>query len=605
MVKRTGLNKNVSTIFRDLPELEDQQKKDQASKKPAEKTSAVITQDFSKKVKKDFQIASLFHKTSIGIYISQSSIKLMVLQSSKSRSIVTTIAESRLAEDDYYKSLTKTLRQMSKQSGIRADSHVNIVIEHPKIKTHYLSIPKVQHKKMHETIMWELSKISHVPLDSSFMDFRILDDPSLREGQIRIACVVTPLEMIRNIAASVESIGLAIRYIIPVPSALENFINLFLPANKKEHSIMLNLETDISTICFFRGTTLQYSRQILIGKKDFITALNTPIKLEEKLINLNDESADTILSTVGIPLEEKDSFHSPEFTIPHHHLLSLIRPVLEKLINEIQLSTNFYRNNYNASSFTHFLVSGEIGALRNLDKLVIKTLGVAPELVNPFSIANIEISGSLPPEIQKKTYAYTALLGTSLRPSHSINMLPKEIKLKQTVKRVRTSMNILFIGSMALMLLLFGAFKIYTNRMNVILSTSRANILPLEKAEKKIYLYHVLKNENLKKEEVLNQLRHESTRWDNILVEISRLTPDGISLTEINGLNNNTLTINGEYISRFETKEPAISQFLVNLKNSPLFKQIKLNTSEKKMKEWKNEITYFQITCQLETGLNS
>ncbi|MFC1668107.1 hypothetical protein ACFL1T_01830 [Chlamydiota bacterium] len=599
MKRKTGLNKKVSSIFKDVPEIQSVSEINQP--KTAVGIQEVVAPPVSlKKSANVFHMSDFLSKNSIGIHISYDFVKIIHIQVQKGKNSIKGVFESALSQDNYYKSLSTTIRRLIHHIGITPHLEVNVTIEHTDINMYYLTIPQVQGKKIHETIMWELSKVSTTPLEDIVMEHSIIEGSSFKDSQLKIVCVVAPREIINNTAQALENIGLVIKSLMPVPCAVENLINAISTINKNDHSIFLNINDKLSTICFFNGTTLHYSRKILIGKNNFIESLKTPIKIENALVTLTDTIADDVVSQVGIPLDEKDTYHSEEYTIPYHNLLSLIRPILEKFISEIQLSTNHYKSHYNAKSFQNFFIAGEMASTNNFDKIIIKTLGMAPEIINPFTIISTVAPDKLPFLDQKKIPTYAVLSGTCLRPKRILNLIPKEIKLNRNIKKFLTSLNILLLGSIILMVGAYFSLKIYLQQTEATLGTIQSDIAPLISIEKKIYEYHIFKNQNSKKSKILTQLKGSSIRWDNVLIELSKIAPQEISITELLNPSSNKLIINGEHANK--PNSIAISQFLVNLKNSELFNRVKLISSEKKHIKGNTWSILYKITCDLSTG---
>jgi type IV pilus assembly protein PilM len=313
------------------------------------------------------------------------------------------------------------------------------------------------------------------------------------------------------------------------------------------------------------GDSPIFSRYISIAG-DHIT------KAIAERFGINFKEAEILKKKRGIILIQPEE---PQWTEEEIRISNAIKPVLEKLIDEIHKSISYYYQSRTAQKdISRYILSGGSRRLRNLETYLESNLGKKIEPTNPFR--NIHTDGMTFHEDQANYLSIAT--GLALRGlgygDIKINLLTTELKKKRQRYRSLRYLIPAFIIAMLMPILYMPGIrqelatrKSQLNEINLNLTRHKEFMTRLPEIER-------LKNENSHLETNLTQLKgivSSSIIKLEAIFELNRITPANTTLANLSIDTQNKIVLDGTTDSYKE-----IEGFIQSLEASSYFKEAKL-----------------------------
>ncbi len=149
-----------------------------------------------------------------------------------------------------------------------------------------------------------------------------------RHKSIRAVAVGIDLALGRAIHAACQHAGLRVKSMTARATA-------FRAAEGSGALVQLVLGERTTTIQLFEAARLIASRDILLGRRDFVQAFQRPILTDGGSITFTAEEADALFRQVGIPTNREGELRPG---VSAEHLWPTLNPVLQKLVHEVAQS---------------------------------------------------------------------------------------------------------------------------------------------------------------------------------------------------------------------------------------------------------------------------
>jgi type IV pilus assembly protein PilM len=295
----------------------------------------------------------------IGINIGTRSIKSVLLERNRRRWVVSKV---RIVDHEYYgkEALNpgnlKT-RLASALDGLDAGRHPLVFsIDGRDICSAMFFLPCMPKDELDDAVLWEMK--NHIPFASEdfILNYRILDPGAGKGKQIKIHASAAKRDFIEKITAVFKDLGLTARIIIPIDSAIEQLLTLEAAAEKAKPTVILDLGDQLADIFIYMNGRLEFSRRLPFGMRDLVSALMTPLVSQQGRVQLSREQAVKVLHQHGIPEVKEQKLL--DGLISNTQVLSLIRPKLEQLVQELQRSIDYYREHFGRDIERFVLLGG-------------------------------------------------------------------------------------------------------------------------------------------------------------------------------------------------------------------------------------------------------
>jgi len=217
---------------------------------------------------------------------------------------------------DYFikerKELATTLHEIWQEKKINTDK-VIISVKDPSTIVRYFPFPKIDKKKLRQSLFYELNK--HIPFspEEVYFDFSLLTDLSLSEAWMLLA--VAKKEFINGMLEAFSKEKLNVTRISLDSICLVNFFLRYEEQHKKTNTCLLDVGSSFSTLTILRKGIPFLTRDISFSAKEVFGVIshikNIPVaEVEKQLLSSNSKEMLEIVqdSLVSLCKEVKNSF---------------------------------------------------------------------------------------------------------------------------------------------------------------------------------------------------------------------------------------------------------------------------------------------------------
>jgi len=253
------------------------------------------------------------------------------------------------------------LKLKSKYKNIRCSYNVH----GPNIGIKRHSLPKMNTKMMKDAIYWAAKKEFGLEEVESCIDSIKLGKIEQKGKEQDDLLVVGCEEAL--VSQKVESF--LSRKLVPfkVTPVVINLWKLYQKSsvfNDTSSVALIDMGASKTTIAFVHNGILEFTRELPTGGHDLTESLTGTIFYEGKPYQFDTQEAEELKLKYGFPNDElKDR---PSQKVPVTEYSVLIRPILERLGNEIQRSIDYFRESVADSSIEHIYLLGGSSQLKNL-----------------------------------------------------------------------------------------------------------------------------------------------------------------------------------------------------------------------------------------------
>ncbi|MDD5354225.1 MAG: type IV pilus assembly protein PilM, partial [bacterium] len=303
-----------------------------------------------------------------------------------------------------------------------------------------------------EAIKWEAKEHIPFPIENAAIDYHVLGEAT-DKGAKKIELLVVAVEkfVIDQHLSLLQNIQVKPASITVTPFALANVLrkNDYLKA--EEALAVVRSGADTTAINIFSGENLVFNREIPLGGNSLTRAMVGTLISDSGQVDLDINQAEILKKDWGIPDEKNPQQLTPE--ISSLQISPLMRPILERLANEIRRSMDYYREESRGKRVTKVVLLGGNAELKGLPEFLNSSLGLTVEIFQPLKNLEMDLPEDRKKELCQLGPRLAIAMGASLQGTKGINLLPQELK-EQATKTARSALTavigflIIFIFSM-------------------------------------------------------------------------------------------------------------------------------------------------------------
>lgn len=573
-------------------------------KKPGSTLSAILPQVAFRK------------RITIGVDIGHTYIKLAkISQSEKSFEILDFVdiplnRQISMKDPGFRQLLKSTLDKF-------CEGHHHLVIwsaiQSARVETRCIRIPKVPRKQIANAIFWTFTKKIEFDKHAELLDFEILGD--ILEGGVKkteVMAFKAPKQEIKQIKDTFQAIGYPLQGITIVPFAIQNLLRSQIISQTGEDTCCLFIGRDWSRIAIFNKQNLVLSRGIKAGMRSMVEAINiaisrqhqwnqqipskeqeTPPEDEQGIDAIDPEAQRLFFEFIGV----KSTTDSASEAKDESRIFHMVLPALERLVRQVERTFEHYALNFNSEGVRRIFISGIVTANPPIMDYIGKQLDLPIAAMNPFPENTAFVQRIRIPKNVQEREGFVPSIGLGLSNN---TMTPNFLYTHEDRNRVETirrnNMRILTV-CMTVLMVLIGIFTWQENHLD----RKRERINDLNNrlltynppAEKDLLLALYAKTKN--KRQTIRQIVQRYTPVA-IVAELSDITPADIRLMSIDTMLSGghasadslrSVSIEGIIFGEPDRFEPLLTGYLLNLKNSPIFR--KPNVRSKQIEYYMNQ----------------
>ncbi|HHS12545.1 MAG TPA: hypothetical protein ENN03_02120 [bacterium] len=468
----------------------------------------------------------------LGLDIGPQSIKYAVLRRTPTGKRVEGFGRYSMEEktDNMESQIHQFIRWLFKKNRGLKKARIVVGVDNPQLVIRQESFPPLSKKELLQTtrfgIEQELGAEGTVEVVCAF---EAMGKDEEKQGNTKYMTIGLPEEgVVENVQAMADH-GVIPTKVTATVMAVSNLIP-FLPQEYEKQTIgILDVGSERSILVVFRKGRMDFFREIGVGGSDITKSIIGTIFHEGKAIQFSVVEATEFKLKYGYPLgfSEGMTFKGA----PLSEIGAMMRPMIERLMSEIQRSISFYRDSSKSDGLDALFLIGGGARLKHLPEVLQGKLGLPVSLFPPPK--NLKIMGGREKQqvFARKFPELAVAAALSLESSLTCNLLPETY---QRIHRVRNIQKYLAAG-MAASILILGLISIQMKSSEVQLKELvKSKEALIARSENRTHRFMTLQNQLIL---VQNQFAgmDDMAMQDPTLVQVLRLfshvVPDQLILT--------------------------------------------------------------------------
>ncbi len=447
------------------------------------------------------------------------------------------------------------LKDLAGHMHISSDDKISVNLRGGEIAIKRVGLPFMPVGEIEEALRWELKgQLHNIDIDRSRIKFSILGEKQIEDGskKIELIAIVYNESDIEARLKELRGFGLNVQAVIPTEFALVNYVNHLNLVSPEETVAIVDIGNSSTLITIVENKRMSFTRKVPIGG-DTITASMTGTLMSDKgRIELSREKAEKIKIEQGISEDIR--------------ILSVMRPVLERLITQIRRSTEYYEHEFASQPVKKIILAGNAARLKGLRDYISKEM-------------EAEVLDVLP-EIAE---AVGLVLGTG----SDINMLPESFKEEKGRELKRISLRMVSIAFALISLFSYGFLLVKSANLKKELEIYRAHLETVQDIR-------TVRDKMVMLSSTLKTVSSGGIEAGKIMKEFSNIVVSSMTLDALVMKN----TEPNLRLSGIVLKEGQLSKFMSLLESSPMFEKVQLVFSEKD-EDYSSGALDFEIICNL------
>lgn len=483
----------------------------------------------------------------LGVDVGTRAVKVVLARQRPSGSRILAWAARELSEADEGGSedvdrAGRILRELIDSLGKRDAQKVYAVVSGPDVHLCRALFPRMPEKELKQAVRWECKKHVPFPVEEVILDYQVVGEAPERGGiKLDVVVALARREFVESRLAVFHKAGVGVHGLLAVPFALGNVVRSLAvecgaqneksdirhPASEMEAEeglAVIDLGATSSRIAFFESSgEMTLSRDIAVGGDDLTDAVGGALRSLQSSSLANPEQAEAFKRRHGIPRYDELEGNGEGGVLSKVSVM--MRPVLERLLKEIQRSIQYYHTRFDRSEVNRLLLCGGGARLWGLDRYLEDGLGMTVRVLDPLRAVGVD--GARP---QEGDPALSVAVGLALGSGKEPNLLPNRIKRqhREIVDRMvmRTTAVAAGLGLSTFSLLGMLEKQQLTHVLSV-LDGQWAQLQPVMEEQKRT------QKEIREVEDLLSGLQGDGTTMLWILKELSHIVPTQVMLSEL------------------------------------------------------------------------
>ena len=462
-----------------------------------------------------------------------------------------------------------------------------------------IRVPRMSKKELKEAITWACRKELPFPVEAAYLDFAPAGE-AVEGGTTRneVMVLAAPRKLVEGQLSLLKQVGVTPAKISAVPSAIWNLVARC-PQLKSQKSLMvIDIGAATSNISFIKDGSLQFVREVTTAGDDFTEALTGTLFFEGEKVTLTQNQATAFKEKYGIP--DENSEEKSMAGVPLKEVAVALRPVVERLVNEIQRSMDYFKEKFRVEKIEKTYITGGGALLKNLTENLARELTIPVEVLNPVTLLfNGQKKLWEDERLARIAPALAVPIGLALDKKKELNLLPPHLR---TRSELQLGKKLLRYGALLVVLLLVA----FTGQTSLQSEQFRNDFKRLQveyqKLEPKRKLYVALKGQSQEltaRKQIYDQQIRTSTVVADYLKALSQLVPENVALTGLS-IRSDAPTVPAQNTKKDAKKAPepmkpavhlqgfvfknnpmegvSLADFLLRLQNCGYFSQVRLES---------------------------
>jgi len=383
-----------------------------------------------------------------------------------------------------------------------------------------LQLPALPKAELAQSIRWQIKDEAAFDNSRAAIDFQILKKLTKEDGSelLDIILAAGDSDKLTTLVNIIKQAGLSCVAVTPAASAYAAMATRYLARNDPGAIAILDLQEESSFFALYKDNHFDFYRELPVSISKLRQLLADTLITESGKVQLTDEQINKVLFEDGVPVE--GSSYSDKALAGQ--IISLLRPGLERLSQEIKRSLLYYDSQYKSGPAQSIHICGKASKIINLDKYL------SAELSLPVSSADFIGKFSADPAVSKELLEESCCdVAAAAGFSSGLNILPAEFRSEKIETLQKLSLR--WLAGIAFLLLLVsfifasGTTAVYQKRLD----NSLVHLQVISQVR-------ILKNRLDSFNNFISGLRDSDVEAGKVLKRFSNITPAELFFDELN-----------------------------------------------------------------------
>lgn len=379
-------------------------------------------------------------KIQIGLDVGRQTIKYVVTGKSKKKKTIHAfgILENTFKKDHSEQDIVNYVLEGLKLKSSFPKARVSWNVYGPKVGLKRISLPHMKKQMLEDAVTWSAKKDMNLENEKAVIDYIELKNNSDEEDKhhhlLTVGCAEEFVDPRTSAFLNKKTTPFKVT---PLPVTLWKLYQNSPEFDDQKNVALINIGAKTTIIAFINHGILEFFREIPTGGKDVTEALMGTIFYHGEPHQLEEPQAEELKLKYGFPHDDLEDI--TDENVPVKEFAVLIRPILERLGNEIRRSIDYYKEHFSKANIDHVYFLGGSAKLKNFTSFISDFIEEKIVTLNP----PVEIEGKLS-ELDKQVFQERFLelavpYSLAIDDDGSLNLVPafvKKIQKLATVKKL-------------------------------------------------------------------------------------------------------------------------------------------------------------------------
>lgn len=384
---------------------------------------------------------------SLGMEVSDYSIKLALVRGGSADSlslldyaIIPLVAKETRDKSDPISIIKNILREKR----LFTATEVKLVISGTELDSKRITLPFMPKEEIAQALGLEAKEHFLFNIEESKLDFEILQETTTKDGtkHIEVMATLAKNRLIDEKLSFVKDAQFPPSAVIPAAYCLYNLYRLYEKGESNQPVALIDIGASTTTVVIIKNNKISFIRQLGCAGKDFSNAMTGTLVSDKGKIELSSEKAEELKKQIGIP---EESTQLTEEGISAQQLVSMVRPIIEKLTSEIKRSFSYYTSQFGGDRVTRVYLSGGTSKLKNIHTQLSQELSIPVESLGVPQGLKIKLIPERTDSFKEDFPILVAAIGAAISSPQGVNLIPTSYKLQRIKKMEKVSIRIIFI----------------------------------------------------------------------------------------------------------------------------------------------------------------
>ncbi|MFH1858444.1 MAG: pilus assembly protein PilM, partial [Candidatus Omnitrophota bacterium] len=449
-----------------------------------------------------------------------------------------------------------------------------------------VTVPEMPKEELPQALRWAVRSQLPFDVEHSLFEFEVLAAGSKKEDALVIA---SQEEVITGWVLALQEAGFWTASVASAPLAFLSWLTTDTHFCAPEPIAFLDVGTRHTTLYLLMNGRVSFIRELEIGGETVTHALTRPLATERGDLKLNLTEAQQLKHAYGFPVKGE----LPAEKLNASQMVSLMRPVLERMANEIKRSFDYYETEFGGRVQKLYLFGGA-AQLKNLDAFLSEKLGIAsefPPIPPGFQCEGPRVTME---ELQKHFPVLAPALGLAFQQGKGPELLPMRFRTQKSQRIERIVMRLATIVIVISLVVFFIYQKTQMKILKEQLVLSRSSWKGIEEVES-------MERAIAERKQILAKIGQGHPYLFEALGEIANLLPQHAVLSHITtqGRGTDALRFSGTIFSvANKATETLLGELISGFEKSPYFTYVELVSSQRD-ETYDRPASNFEILCRI------